>query len=420
MMPGKAQVLLAHPGTQYAPRLAAELERHGMLKHFVTGMAVTEDGLLGAIDRCMPAGLRRRWENRRISGVPAARLRTFPRLEWNALCQVRQGLAAEQVFFERNAAFQRVIPDAWISEASHVIGFDTSSWLLAARAQQQGRPFILDQSIGHPLAKEQVYASLRTRFSEWAETVPRKGPEDIAREQQEHTLATTVVVPSGFVRRTLIEHGVAGEKIRIIPFGTDLALFQPAKTPAPGPVAFLFTGTLTARKGVPVLLQAWQEASLHGRAELWLAGSGRVPPSATATEGVRWLGALSRPELAATMQRAHVFVCPSFFEGLAQVQVEALAAGLPVIGTTASGADEIVVPGETGFVLEPGDVAALVAELQRLAGDSDLRSAMRARCIQRREALGWLPYGLRWRDLLGGYRQDHDRAGRHVVESIAR
>ena len=314
--------------------------------------------------------------------------------------RLRRGESAEQVFAERNAAFQRAIPDQWINVSSYVIGFDTSSWVLAERAREHGRPFILDQSIGHPRAKEQVYADLRVRFPEWAETVPQKSREDLAREQTEHDLATAIVVPSGFVRRTLMEQGVAEEKIHVIPFGTDLELFAPARSPEPGPVIFLFTGTLTARKGVPVLLQAWKNAKLEGRAELWLAGSGRFPPSVETAMSVHFLGPLDRLGLAATMRRAHVFLCPSFFEGLAQVQVEALAAGLPVIGTTSSGADEIVVPGKTGYVLEPGEEEALIEAIQRLAGDHTLRKKMREGCLNRRASLSWSHYGQKWSRVL--------------------
>jgi len=412
------QVLLAHPGTQYAPRLAAELHRHGALGRFATGFALSDESWLGRMERLVPAAISRRWAARRVRSVPAARLRTFPQLEGAAVRRLRRGEPAETVLAERNEAFQRAIPTAWIEEASHVIGFDTSSWMLAERAQELDRPFILDQSIGHPKAKERIYAELRTRFPEWAETVPQKTDEHLGREQREHNLAVAILAPSRFVRRTLVEYGVEEEKIHVIPFGTDLKLFAPAQSAPAGPVVFLFVGSLSARKGVPVLLSAWREAKLAGRAELWFAGGGRVPPSAMeATSSVRWLGALGRSELADTMRRAHVLVCPSFFEGLAQVQVEAMAAGLPVIGTTASGADEIVTPGETGFVLEPGNVAALAAALRKLTGDAGERGTMRERCIESRDCLSWARYGKRWRGFLRS--MDHGGGDRgSVLEAI--
>ena len=393
-------VLLVHPGTQYAPRLAAELHRHGVLQRFVTGIAVAEDGLLGRLERLMPAALRRRWANRRIRGVPAKALRLFPGLEWRALRRLRRGDSAEAVFIERNEAFQRAIPDRWITEATHVIGFDTSSWLLAERCRRLGRPFILDQSIGHPRAKERVYMELRRRFPAWADSVPAKTDNDLALETREHVDATLVVVPSGFVRDTLIAHGVPGERIRVNPFGTDLEEFVPGAGHTKGPLVFLFAGSLTARKGVPILLEAWAEAHLEEKAQLWLAGPGEWPPGVGLPPGTRLLGALSRPSLVETMHLADVFVFPSFFEGLAQVQLESLAVGMPVIGTTASGAEEIVRDQESGFVVQTGNVAELAARLRYIVEHPTALARMRQHCEATRARLSLSAYGDRWLDIL--------------------
>jgi glycosyltransferase involved in cell wall biosynthesis len=322
--------------------------------------------------------------------------------ELRALVQQRGGGDMQAILHRRNERFQRSISGSTFALAQTVIGFDTSSWILADRCRQRGIPFILDQSIGHPNAKEPVFHELRGRFPEWAETIPQKSATQLACESAEHALANVIVVPSTFVRRTLISYGVEAKKIHVIPFGTDLELFAPASRPAPRPMVFLFAGSMTARKGVPVLLDAWQRAGLAGHAELWLAGSGHLPPEVNLPAGVRRLGLLSRAGLAETMRRSHVFVFPSFFEGLAQVQVEALAAGLPLIGTTTSGAEDIVSRGETGFVGEPDDVAQLAAWMQQLVEDESGWFKMRERCVATREQFGWMHYGNRWARVLAG------------------
>lgn len=395
------KVLLAHPGTQYAPHLARELAAHGLLRRYWTGFAVAERGFGGRLMNLAPAALRGRLGNR-VVNVAGHQLRTRPLLEWRA-GRVARRAGEETAFYERNRRFQESIPEREIRGADVVVGFDTSSWILARRAKAAGRRFILDQSIGHPAAKERVFAGLRARFPGWSTSAPRKAQELVAAEREEHALADVIVAPSRFVRRTLVEEGVDAAKIRIIPFGTDISLFQPVEKNGDGsaPVVFLFVGGITARKGVPVLLEAWKKLNPSG-AELWLAGPGAISAAETAglPDSVKVLGPQGRQEVAVLMQKADVFVFPSFFEGLAQVQIEAQAAGLPLIGTEESGATELIEEGRTGCLVPAGDSAALAAAMQRLAENAVLRTEMRRNAIAKREQLGWKVYGERWSELL--------------------
>ena len=403
MNPNAMQAMIAHPGTQYAPRLAAELHRHGALGRFVTGMAVPEDGFLGAVDKLMPAALRRRWANRRVGGVPAARLRTFPGLEWSALRRLRRGEAAETVFADRNEVFQRAIPERWIDEASHVIGFDTSSWLLAERTKAQGKPFVLDQSIGHPRAKERVYAELRERHPEWADVGAVKAAGLLAAEECEHAEATLIVAASTFSRNTLIEAGVSPEKIAINPYGVDATRFNGlARVRSAGrPLRFLFVGLVNARKGVPALIAAWRALAGRG-AELWLVGpiSGETRALIPALPGLRIVGRLPHQELPGIFAECDVFVFPSFFEGFALVLLEALASGLPIVSTTATAAPDLITEGVEGFILEPGDESGLAGRMERFIEDPSLAARMGAAGREKAEEFSWEAYGERWTRLL--------------------
>jgi glycosyltransferase involved in cell wall biosynthesis len=364
-----------------------------------TGFAMSERSSLRLFEKIVPRSWRGAFLNR-IIPMSSAKLRIYPGLEFAALYRLWRGEPSEEVLHERNAGFQRSIRDVWITQASHVIGFDTSSWILAQRCRDLERPFILDRSIGHSRAKEEGYRDLRRRYPEWAETIPAKSAASLDEEDSEHKQATHIVVPSSFVRRTLVDNGVESGKISVIPFGTDTNVFRPAETMPSGPIVFLYAGALTARKGVPDLLDAWKRAELGRRAELWLAGPGGLPSTVTLPNGTRLLGKLGRTSLADTMRRTHVFVFPSHFEGLAQVQVEALASGLPVIGTTQSGADDIVSPEETGVVLGRPEVEALTDCLRRFVDEPDLLQTMRANCIARRAQWSWNAYGDRWMDVL--------------------
>ncbi len=399
MTASKPQVLLVHPGTQYAPHLTRELSSNGLLHRFWTGFALAEHGWAARLLKLCPANISRRL-GKRMMEIPRSKLRTLPLMDWQARKAARS-VGEEAAFFERNRRFQEAIPDREILAANIVIGFDTSAWLLGRRAKALKRTFILDQSIGHPTAKERIFENLRQRFPEWSTSAPKKSAEIVAVEREEHALADVIVVPSDFVKQTLVTEGVDESKIRIIPFGTDLALFHPPEKRGGKRVVFLFVGGLTARKGLPVLLEAWRRLSLPD-AELWLAGSGGIPTSETATmpPTVKVLGPKNRQEVASLMRQADVFVFPSFFEGLAQVQIEALATGLPLIATHEAGAADLIQEGSTGFLIQAGDIDALAGRIQKLAQDASLRQQMQQAVLAVRERLSWQIYGERWSNLL--------------------
>lgn len=398
------RVLLAHPGTQYSGQLARQLERGASLHQFHTGFAISQDGWAAGCANHLPGRFRSLLKHRLVIGVPPRRLRTQGGLEVASLMARRVGINEQDIFSRRNAAFQRRISDRDIQEADVIVGFDTSSWILCKRAHELGRNFVLDQSIGHPRSFARVAQLLKEEFPGWPSKVPAKTEGEFTREEQEHADADRIVVPSRFVARTLIENGVSADKIRNNPFGVDLEWFKPAESPPPlSPVRFLFVGSSEPRKGLPVLLRTWKSLHRIHDAELWIVGSGEVPGSVRAEMpgNVRVFGRLSHADLHDVLLQCHVFVFPSFFEGLAQVQLEAAACGLPVIGTENSGAEEVVRDGETGFVIPVGNGAALGEAISRFLDDPGLILQMRKRLIEERVRFSWECYGDRWLDILG-------------------
>jgi glycosyltransferase involved in cell wall biosynthesis len=365
-------------------------------------MAYTPDTPLGRCIQRLPKGVKRQLSNRLLEGVPSERISIRPFGEWWALHRLRAGDDDQTVMFKRNAAFQTSIPEREIADSKVVIGFDTSSWLLAERAAALGRRFILDRSIGHPLSFERLVPTLRQRFPEWAENFPPRLPDFLRAEEAEHRMADRIVVPSSFTCGTLTENGVPVHKITVIPFGVDLSAFRPAPRPdASRPVRFLFLGALGVRKGVPVLLEAWRSLASLG-AELWLAGpvSEKHAHLIPRLKGLRQIGKVPHKELPALLSQCDVLVFPSYFEGLAQVQLEALAAGLPIIATDASGATDLIAGGREGYIIPVGDAEALrEAMLNFINSPADL-AVMSPAARSCAERYSWEAYGDRWIDLL--------------------
>jgi glycosyltransferase involved in cell wall biosynthesis len=166
-----------------------------------------------------------------------------------------------------------------------------------------------------------------------------------------------------------------GPPLREFMAWTDIDVFLAAgERDAPnddGEPRVLFAGLLYPLKGVHHLLAAFAGIA---SAELVLAGKAQNEGYVRELEGeiarlsltdrVRFLGEVSQEELATWMRRSAVLVLPSLSEGLGRVLVEAMATGTPVIGTRVGGIPEVVRDGETGWLVPPGDVAALRERLR--------------------------------------------------------
>ena len=153
-----------------------------------------------------------------------------------------------------------------------------------------------------------------------------------------------------------------------MPVPTDL--FQPTGEHIPD--RLLFVGKLTEQKGLHRLLNAM--AQMTHPATLDVVGAGRVDDEhlkeLAATLGladrVAWYPLLTQSELAAFYARASVHVMPAIDEGLGLTAVESLLSETPVVAFESGGVTDIVIDGQTGVLVPPGDVGALAAALDAL------------------------------------------------------
>ncbi len=152
------------------------------------------------------------------------------------------------------------------------------------------------------------------------------------------------------VQRDEIKHlyGISCNKIHVVGAGYNAKLFFPVDKPPPRPVQIVYAGKLNRSKGVPWLLRALNRMDSPNW-HLHLVGSGSGPEKEECIRLAKKMGrrtaiygALSQPELATLMRGAHLFVLPSFFEGLPLVLLEALACGCRLISTSLPGVREVL------------------------------------------------------------------------------
>ncbi|MDG3003471.1 glycosyltransferase [Paludisphaera mucosa] len=183
----------------------------------------------------------------------------------------------------------------------------------------------------------------------------------------------SVCVSTGVLRFSVEQGGLDPERLTVIPNGVDPARFDAAKASCRSELgvpedAFLAlaVGRLDAQKGLPDLLAAFErlgESSSPWRLAIvgdgplrsWLDGQIADRPGLAGR--VSTLG--RRDDVPSLMRAADLLVHSAHWEGMPNVVLEAMAAGLPVVATAVEGVGELVIPGETGWIVPPRDFIAL-------------------------------------------------------------
>jgi glycosyltransferase involved in cell wall biosynthesis len=262
----------------------------------------------------------------------------------------------------------------------------------------KGRPIVIDGlafgvlpdaaerlSVTHPLIA-MVHHPLALETGTTAEQAAAL----LASERAALARTRMVIVNSPATERALVaDYAVPQERIVVAPPGTDRPERLPLKAaPAAGtPVALLTVGSIVPRKGYDILVAALAEL-LDLPWHLTIVGD----PSRDAACAARLKSDIARLRLAPRITiadavpagkladfyaSADVFVLPSRYEGFGMAYAEAIAYGLPVIGTTA-GAIPDTVPDTAGVLIPPDDAPSLAAALRRLIEDGDARGRLAA------------------------------------------
>ncbi|MGD0374510.1 MAG: glycogen synthase [Streptosporangiaceae bacterium] len=208
--------------------------------------------------------------------------------------------------------------------------------------------------------------------------------------------AAVIAVSDGMRSDVLAAYpAVQADRVRVIRNGIDTLEYAP--DPAidvldrwgvdAGQPSVVFVGRVTRQKGLPVLLRAAdridpaaQLVICAGQAdtpELESEVAGLAGRLRARRSGVTWLsGMLAKREVIQLLTHATVFVCPSLYEPLGIVNLEAMACGAAVVASRVGGIPEVVADGETGLLVPPGDAGALAEAINVLVGEPGRAAAM--------------------------------------------
>jgi glycosyltransferase involved in cell wall biosynthesis len=214
-------------------------------------------------------------------------------------------------------------------------------------------------------------------------------------------LSAVTVVNSRRVAESFVRRGVASRgHLAVVHNGVDTALFHPAPEMredvrvslgvSDDEFLWLTIGRLTAQKNYPCLLQALSRVvASRPRTRLLVVGRGslhsELPDLARRlglTNDVSFLG--YRANVPSLLAAADAFILASRYEGLPNVVMEALAAGVPVVGTAVGGMDELVGEGVSGYLVPPSSPETMTLAMRRMmdASKEDRREmGMRGRAM---------------------------------------
>jgi glycosyltransferase involved in cell wall biosynthesis len=191
------------------------------------------------------------------------------------------------------------------------------------------------------------------------------------------------------------------KEIHVVPFGVDCQVFRPVERINTSSVVTLgFVKHLKAYYGPEYLIQAMDLiVAKHPQTKLLMVGSGELRSQLEAltrqlglTQSVSFLGAIEHRQVPELLKNVDIFVMPSTREALGVSAIEAQAMEIPVVATRIGGIPEVVLDGETGVLVEPGDSEQLAQAILTLIENPALRRQMGER--GRRHVLA----NYRWED----------------------
>lgn len=366
------------------------IDRAGLLRYLATDLYVGRGSVLNHVRPLLRLGPKTvRKLLARDSGLPADKIianNIAGLRSWHALRKVHDPGAASVLHQRLAKELARSLLRRCPPFADAVVGYRMSDWLFSQLPEETAK--ILCQNDGGAYEVD-VVGEVYDRNPEWH--FPVNGPQspaaddrpgwlelERARLKEEWRLSTRIVCWSEWCVTCVTADGVPREKCVVVP---------PLFTPSPAyaacepqydrqPFTIIFLGTLCLRKGTHDLVQAVAKAAEQVPVKLVLAGPNQLNPAMLEQfkEHIDYRGFVPHRELPGLFSQGHALALPSYSEGFGMVQLEAMAAGLPVIRSTNTG--EAARDGEEGLVVTPGDQAGLTQAIVTLARDREMLREM--------------------------------------------
>jgi len=399
---------LVHPtGNQFVRELLQALEVRGMLGAFHTTLGFP----VSTWTRFFPNPIRAECM-RRTYPMASDKLRTRPvreslrlvaqKLRWSFLSRHEKGWASiDQVYQDLDHTVARRIKRGNSRQnVTGIYGYEDGCLETFRAAKPRGLKCFYDLPIAYWETVRKLLEEERQRLPEWEPTLvgTRDSLKKLERKTEELTLADVVICPSHFVLESLPPAVREKKHCLVAEFGSPPGNWDAARRSSLGlqdseRLRVLFAGSLTQRKGLADVFAAMKLLK-RPDVELIVMGSPIAPMEFYRNQYRDFTYMSTRPhhEVLKLMQSCDVLVLPSIAEGRALVQQEALANGLPLIITENTGGEDLIVSGETGFLVPIRSPDKIAEKISWLADHRDSLTDMRLAAIKKADEYPWQRY----------------------------
>jgi glycosyltransferase involved in cell wall biosynthesis len=421
------RTIFAHPGNVAdAQNAALALAEAGALQAYVTTFAYRADGALAGPLRRLPEPaaerLRQALGRRAVEDVPLHLIRCHPAWELvrTAAAQAGAGpVLVDRIWDRMSHAFDALVARRYVPHALAVHAFEYTALASFERAKDEGVARVLYL----PSLDSLEFESIRRRETcQWPELVgkhdgyfDRKFASRYERRCHEVALADVIITNSALTARSHIAAGADPAKVFSVPLAAPPTIdgVVDDDRARERPLAVMWAGTFSVRKGAHYLVEAWRQFGAGERARLEVYGQLHVPSrlSAAVPENVTFHGSVPKAVLYEAYRTADILAFPTLSDGFGLVVSEAMAHGLPVITTDRAGAADLVSQ-DNGLIVPAANPRALAEALQWCLDNRQRLQAMRHHALATARRRQWPTYR---RELLAALETGLQRAGYSAV-----
>ncbi|MEO0267362.1 MAG: glycosyltransferase family 4 protein [candidate division WOR-3 bacterium] len=345
------KVIVSHPGRQHSHQLAYALQEGKILLKYFTGLWYKPDKFPYSILKKMPQ-LEKEFKKRYFEKINPEYVvqNPFPEIKYRFILKDKNPWLKIGMEFDR-----------WVSKKLKkldfdiFIGYELSSLKSFRIAKLKKKITILDLSQIH--YKDIIKINNKFKFLNVNKRV-LKIENKIKDEELKY--ADYIIVLSEFAKESLIKNGIDRDRIFVAHLGIEPSIFKPTERHEDKEFTLIFVGTICKRKGINYLIETYKRIN---KPDIHLTIIG--PPADAFKyiekniKNLKYKSFLPHEKLVKEYYKSSIFVFPSLLDSFAQVVLEAMACGLPVIITENVGAKDCVRNGVDGFIIPPGDITAL-------------------------------------------------------------